>query len=486
MPCQVCKGSLIYIYDSPACPKCGKLAIVPHEDSLKIASYLNDEHKKMFFEAIKKFRKSKLLKEIFWYREKLARKLHEKYSTIPLSKFATCALLIKRIIKMTSFLEDIQPEENDIEKIIATYENLIQFEEDLSRLESNNYTMLKLVNYDIENLHRLPLTNSVLVCPNENYARVMKTYEKHNILSEQAANEKMKIWEPQYIPTTPGSKKSLNSKDTIVRFYELISNLYVAFFRSKIYSEAFGLSQIDKIKIDPYDLKVFVTSFLTQNGVSRLGFSDFQALLISKFGGKFKQFLENFVISGTNTNANPLFLRLNSVVYISQAFAELFSYALHAVLNRDIFDSETIRRSKKFESEVVKKEFESKGFRYIANYSLKGKMEIDGIAISDSKVYVIEVKGWRARKLLEENTSKKILDREIKNAIDGLHYDFSSKKTKKRVSLPDKVNWIIYNRNKFSISKTAEIRGLLIINESPTISEYNGCLVGFVDDFIFN
>ena len=29
-------------------------------------------------------------------------------------------------------------------------------------------------------------------------------------------------------------------------------------------------------------------------------------------------------------------------------------------------------------------------------------MEIDGIAISDSKVFVIEVKGWGAKKLLEE------------------------------------------------------------------------------------
>lgn len=486
MPCEVCKSNLIYIYDSPECPRCNNLAIVPYEDSLKIALYLNEEHKKIFFAAIKKFQKSKLLKEIFWHREKLTRKLHEKYSLIPLSEFATCTLLIKRISKMTGFLEDMEPTENDVEKIIVSYEQLIQFEEDFSRLESNNYVMLKLVKYDIENLDKLPLVNSILVCPNENYTRVMKTFEKHNILSEHAANEKMKIWEPQFVPVKPGSNKSTNSKDTIIRFYELISNLYMAFFRSKIYSEAFGSSQIDKLKIDPFDLKVFTTSFFTQEEVSHLEFSDFQVLLISKFGGKFKQFLENFVISETNVNAIPLFLRLDSEVYLSQAFTELYSYVLHAILNRDIFDTETVIRSKKFESEVVKKEFESKGFRYISNHIVKGKMEIDGIAISDSTVYVIEVKGWKARKLVEEKTSKEILDREIKNAIDGLHYVFSTNKTKKSVSLPMKVNWIIDNKNKFKIPETAEIKGLLIINESPTISEYNGCLVGFVDDFIFN
>jgi hypothetical protein len=59
---------------------------------------------------------------------------------------------------------------------------------------------------------------------------------------------------------------------------------------------------------------------------------------------------------------------LNSEVYLSQAFTELFTYALHAIFNRDVFDAETILRSRKFESEVVKKEFESKGFRYIANH----------------------------------------------------------------------------------------------------------------------
>jgi len=110
-------------------------------------------------------------------------------------------------------------------------------------------------------------------------------------------------------------------------------------------------------------------------------------------------------------------------------------------------------------------------------------MEIDGISISDSNVFVIEVKGWGARRLLEERSSKEILERDIKNAIDGRHFVFSVKKTRRKVSLPKKVSWIRENKSRFRIPNNTKITGLLVINEKPLLSEYNGCKIMFIDDF---
>ena len=181
----------------------------------------------------------------------------------------------------------------------------------------------------------------------------------------------------------------------------------------------------------------------------------------------------------------PLFLQIENVVFVSQTFTELYSYVLHAILNKDEFDKETEKRSKIFEQKIVKTQFESNGFRYIPNYVVKNKMEIDGIAISDLEVFVIEVKGWGSRKLLEEKTSKEHLDRDIKNSVDGIYISHSTGKIKQKVPLPTKVSMVNSHRKKFRILEQAKIIGLLVINERPTISHYNGCQVMFVDDFPF-
>lgn len=496
MPCKTCGTKIIYLdEDSPECPRCKRLAVVPYDDSLKIMNYFIKKLHDMFLNDIKRYHKDHILVNVFWQREKQIRKLHEEYSTINITRLLSCNLLLRRLIKLDIFLNQEIIDAQKIEKIIETYAQLADFEEDKTKLEAGNWTMLTMVKYDLNNLDRLPLMNSVIICPNEDYNRVMKIFEKHNVLPQKKADDKMRIWKTQFVPPILGSERSLTSKDTISRFYELISDFYVALFRSKVYSEAFELSKLEKITIDPLELKTIATLYLLRNETqSATKYSDFQATLITKLGGKFRQFLENFVISEENPNANPLFLRVKNfhnnndddLVLISQAFTEFFSYPLHAILNRDLFDKEVEKRSKKFESEIVKKDFERKNFHYISNHVVKNRMEIDGIAISDSLVYVIEVKGWKSKKLIEEKTTKEISRKEIICAIDGIHYDYDSGTQKKKVSLPQKVTYVSQNRSRFKISSSAKIQGLLIINEEPVLSNYNNCEVKFVNDFEFN
>lgn len=492
MTCKICNSIVIYIDDAIHCPKCEELKVVPYEDSLKIMNHYINTFQSMFFSEVKKYHKTHILTNIFWQREKQIRKFYAKYSTIDLARLAACNLLLRRVIKKNDFLNQEIVSEEIIEKFIETYSELTRFEEDEIRLEAKNWTMLALVKYDLDNLASLPLKDSIIICPNESYDRIMKTFSKYNVMSEETANEKMKIWEPQYVAPILGSDRSMTSKDTIERFYELISDFYVAFFRSRIYYEAFDLSKVEKITIDPLELKKIATQYVLRDNIqSATKYSDFQANLISKLGGRFREFLTHFVLSENNPNANPVFLRVTSpeagdLVLISQAFTELFSYPLHAILNRDIFDKEVENRSKKFESEIVKKEFEGKGYRYFANHKVKNKMEIDGIAISTSEVYVIEVKGWKSSKLLEEKLAKEKSEKEIRYAIEGIHYDYDSGKLKKKVSLPEKISWVSNNRKRFGILPSTQIKGMLVINEDPVMTEYAGCQVKFMNDFTFN
>lgn len=198
------------------------------------------------------------------------------------------------------------------------------------------------------------------------------------------------------------------------------------------------------------------------------------------------QVIRDFVLSEEHPDANPLFLRLRDSVLISLHFAEFFTYVLHAVLDRDIFEKEVEKRSRVFELNIVREEFEKQGFRYLLNQGIKNKMQIDGIAISNSKVYVIEVKGWKAKDLIQDSRTREILEEEIRNAIDGLSFTRNSGSTKKKVPLPQKVEWVKNHRKNLGISEKADIIGMLVINREPVISEHRSWIIRYVDDFEFN
>jgi hypothetical protein len=475
---------MIYLYDYRVCPKCEHVKLVPYDDSLKIIDHYVDVFNKLFINSIKNYNKLHIVTNAFWYREKQIRKFLEKYSTIDIARLVSSSLLIRRIMQKNDFLGTEAIDDSKFEKIIETYAELIKFEEDKSRLEARNWSMIQLSPYDIDHLERLPLKDSIIVCPNENYDRIMETFAKYGMMNEKDAEEKMKKWSKNVLEVQHGSNKSHTSKETIQRFYELISMFYVSFFRSKIYTEAFGFPDSSKITFDPIDLKRLIALYVIHpEGISATNYNDFRTEAIAKFGGKFVEFFKYFVMSEDNMSAIPLFLKYEDKVLLSQAFTELYSYVLHAIMNKEEFNEETLRRSKIYESQIVKEYFEKNGFRYILNHIIKDKMQIDGIAINDSQVFVIEAKGWGTKKLLEEKTSKSILDKEIRNAIDGIHVVVDSGKTTTRPSLPKKVSYVKENKKQFKILDSAQVQGMLVITEVPSILEYQNCKVVFIDDF---
>ena len=487
MPCKVCGTSLIYIYDYPTCPKCEHVTLVPYEDSIKIAKHLLDNFKKAFFEIVKPFKKTHILANVFWQREKQIRKFYQKYSTIELSRLLSCTLLLRRVFQMNGFLEQNDVNEVDANKMIIAYEALADFEEACIKLKSNHFSMVKMFPYDINNLDELKIKDNTIIFPNETYDRIMITFSQHNIMTTEEADKKMEVWSKNFVKPKFGAKKSQTPEETISRFYDLISSFYMALYRSQLYLEAFGLPN-ENLGIDPLQIKRFCTRHPTHpTGISLTKYDDFKKQVRSYFSNKSDLFEENFVLSETNLPAFPFFIKFDDNVLNSQAFGEFFSYTLHAILNKELFDNETEKRSKEFESKTVKEKFEELGFKYVPPYQVKGNqpMEIDGIAISNSRVFVIEVKGWGAKRLIEEKTAEDILIRETKNAIFGYHFVVKTNQLKKKVSIGTKVKWVDENRSKFGISPTASIKGLLVINQHPPFPECGDCLVRSVNNLDF-
>ena len=483
MPCPKCNTNMIYIAGYPTCPKCEHVQLVPCADALKMYDYLSQKYHGLILEKIQQGKKQQIIFYVFRYREKLIREFTRKYSTLNIVRLYACSLLIRQLIEHNKFLEQKEWSESDLEQLIDYYEIYVRCEENRSMLQTGTMNMIRWSKYDLNQLEELSFKD-VPLFPNEQYNRIISTFYKYNIMDADEANAKLEDWKKDVIPVKFGSKKIHSARETITRFYEFISTLYVAFFRTRLSVLAFGSFDTKNITITPLQLKRFVSLFPIQDDkLDTFKIDQFFNNVRLVFENKVNQFFSNFVISEENPNAYPLFLQIGDTVLMSQAFTELYCYLLHAIIDKKLFDQETEKRSKIFESKIVTEYFQKRGYHYISNYTVKNKLEIDGIAISDSKVYVIEVKGWGSKKLLEESSSQKILTREIKDAIDGKHFVHASNKNKRRVSLPKKVTWVTKNRSKFKIQQNVPIRGLLIINEAPTINKYNGCKIKFVNDF---
>ncbi len=486
MPCTICNSKIIYLNDIPTCPSCKHLSIVPYDEALQIADFNIKIFKNKFSELIREFDKNDLLLNVFWVREKEIIKFNEVYSTLNLPRLRTTSLLLRRIIYWNNFLNKQKVSENYLEQIIRSYIAIADAEEDRIKLEAKTYTMINLKKYDINNLESLSQINGFITCPNENYGRVMQAFAKHNIMSQQVADKKLKEWSKDFIPSKFGSNKLKTSKETIETFYELISTLYTAFLRNKVCKEAFQITN-ETLFLNPIDIKKLLGRYIiSHENLTKIDYKLFKEDLIMIFKSNYHKIISYFVLSEDNPTAMPIFIRIDDTIYVSQAFGELYCYFLHAIINKDEFDNETNLRSKIYEEKMIRKYFEEKGFTYYNSFQIKNKMEIDGIATSESHAYVIEAKGWGSQKLIEEKSSQDILTREIKNAIDGIHVHQKTKKLRIKVPMIKKIEWVSSNRELFKIKKDVIIKGILVINEPPTITNYNNCDVVFIDDFVYS
>jgi hypothetical protein len=83
-----------------------------------------------------------------------------------------------------------------------------------------------------------------------------------------------------------------------------------------------------------------------------------------------------------------------------------------------------VRLSKEFENERVKTKFQESGYFYISNVTDKknATLQIDGLALRKNKCHVIECKGRRFPRLIDEPTTKDHIIRDLKGIVLGKEY----------------------------------------------------------------
>ena len=148
-----------------------------------------------------------------------------------------------------------------------------------------------------------------------------------------------------------------------------------------------------------------------------------------------------------------------------------------------IFEKEQTKKGKEFEKQV-QDIFKKNGFTYIPNVETK-HLEIDGIAIKNSKCHVIEIKRYRLPTLVEESNRRDNTIRDLKGIVVGKKFSFKDGDVvaEKIPSLLEKIEFVTENLSKIGLGQynIESFEGLIITIDYPWISEYEGVKI-----FAFN
>ncbi len=182
---------------------------------------------------------------------------------------------------------------------------------------------------------------------------------------------------------------------------------------------------------------------------------------------------------------------MGDYVCITKDFSRFIYTILHSIITKDLFDIETVRLSKEFEDEKVKAEFERNGYIYVSNITDKRKatLQIGGLAIKSKEYYVVECKGLRLKRLLDEPDTLSYIIRDLKRYVLGKEY--TTKKDRQIVERdkPSLISKLEYGKQNVCVlgakygfdADIDEFEGAIVTMSYPLINEFKGVKILSID-----
>jgi len=496
LPCKKCNSPLIYFENKFNCPQCNNLKILKREQSLIIAQKRALYFRNLWKHELKKYHRDSLLLHIVNHREMLSWEFFQKPGISDVDQLFSDTLFIKRVFEYGNKKgEIIIDNEKKSQPLIKLFNETKRVEIDISLVDSENATYLYDKEFDIDTLSDEDALKHFTLVQTEEYEKLLNSYGKNNLYTRKKAEEFQKANAEEYkkILETKPKPISQTRAEFIERNYDTICSFYLIFLRNEIYSQVFDLRKFQDVTNDPSKLMEFIKKFpLIHNKLNGPDYSEF--LTISKqFFNKSEQEIKKLLIfEDENLDIFPLFVRVDlegkDIVLLPQAFTGIMYIFLHAVITKDIFDSEADKRGLIFEGDVQKK-FELLGYQYLPNHKDNPQnptLEIDGITYKNEICYVIECKNPRLPPIVESYETRKNMLDDLKGIVDGFKRTTKNgeRVTKSVPSLPAKINYVNQHLSELNLTKVSKdkIFGLILTQNYPLLSNYKGFNIMWLSD----
>lgn len=477
MPCTTCGSLLVRENETILCPKCSNIQLLDRDTTCNALQKNLEEVEDALIGLIKnRVDKNKLLDGLTWEREKFSRRFFQTYKGFDMTKFLTLNLLIFKLMK-EPFQGSRSPDDEEVKEIIKAFSKYVNMK--------NNYLLFK--NGFAE---ALKTDDKIRTIPNERYFPIIRAYEDNLIMIESRGMEKLKHFKRVFDLVFKGGHKgylSFTPSEYIEHLYQTINQFYSALLRNEVYDEVFGLlKKYGEISLTPGKLMDFVNSYQFYLGTLSVTSADEFVIRATKHFSMNASDVKRFLLFSEKEHSNfPMFVSIDNTVCISHRTAFLIYILLHAIVYKELFDRETEKRSREFEKNEVKKEFESIGWTYQANLRDKKQptIEIDGIATFRKEMLVIECKGWRSiRPFREYANIQKYIIRDIKGIVDGKK--FTGEVPEKIPSLNEKLCFVKNNMSIWGFNPLGydKITGIIVVRGFPPIEEYKEIRILSIND----
>ena len=483
MPCENCNSKLL-LFDVLRCPRCENYKVLDLEDAVIVSKKRMEFTNELWENEIKKYVKDSIIAHFTWDREKICRKFVQTYGILDLGRIFSTTLFLKRVMKIKQNDDAvILDDEKKAEKLVEIYEEVSNIETEDNLLKNGLASITTKKDYDLREKSGEEFFEDFKLVHNEDYVKLMKSYENYNLLPSQIAKQKVaeQKEEDERLLKENSKKIEYTTEQFIEKNHDIICTLYIGLIRNRIFMEAFDLRPYMELLNTPRDLMSLVNQYgADERGISGVPTNEFlikAKKIFSPAIGKIKKML---IFEEGNSDIFPLFIRTMKsdvdYVLISHRFSFLIHVLLHAIISKELFEKEQSKRGSEFEKQV-QRIFEDNEFTYIPNTKTKN-LEIDGIVIKNSKCYVVEVKKYRLPTLVEEINRREHTSRDLKGIVDGKKFSF---KEGNRIavevpSLLDKIEFVRNNLLKIGLKKyeIKSFEGMIITIDYPWISEYKG------------
>jgi hypothetical protein len=441
---------------------------------------------------LKQFQKKRLIAHIVWEREKYSRDYWENYQGLDMSRFVSYSYLIERLMA-ERFDGHLEANAQNTPEIISGFSEFLARLADHIYLKEGFAEMVAKQPFNPANLTLEEKLSNFSFMYTEDYLPLIRTFANNEIYSKEEAERKIEEYrkELETIRQSENTSQKIKytPKEMIKNNYATLNQLYCGLLKNVVYATTFDFSNYNGLVTDPAQIMELANGFqLVRDVITVAPLLEFRRGLRLIFGGKIHEAERVLLFSETNAKTFPLFVLLDDQVFISHRTAFLIYLLLHPILLKQFFDEETVRRSKELEMTRAKDEFQKAGYKWVPSVKDKKKatLEIDALAGRNKVLFVVEVKGWGLTTFFEHRNKHEQLIRDLKGVVDGVDYEMKGDKLVTR-KIPSLLRKIVYaktsmGKHGFDPKVFTSVRGIIVIEDFPPISEYKGVrIIGLQD-----
>jgi len=497
MPCSKCGGPLYgFVGEKKTlCKNCDKTKFLSYEESIKFCDVSIELAKKYFYNDLKKYNPKALMLYLLNYREKLSYDFLMKTHYLPEEEFLAVNTLLKKLPRIENVKASTDISEEKVRDLVNAYLFYTSFEnwkihvqEGLALFLYDQKINLDEIEIDYLMTHSkefLDFCKNFTIVYNENFEFIFESFKSAQHLSEKEVEQYMKKHAKEYEEVERKSlyshRKNYSSKEYIESLYDMLIGLYVGLLRNHVYAEVFNIEYLKKTSITPQKIIKLRNIFPHKDGLLSVTTNDEFIQMIEKLGYSKEEIFDNMVFSFTNNQIFPFLVKLNGNIICSYWLMYLMYMFSYLFLEFETFQSVHEEKSRVFEQEVVKREFEKIGFDYKPNQKPRKKgFEIDGLAQKDRVLLIVEVKHWIIKRYFEQMKIHSYRERDLKGVVDGKQYTTKDGEQieEDKPSLLEKIEYVKNNLEMWSYDKIAglQIKGIVITKSYPPIKEYKGIL----------